>query len=186
MASEDLTDLETVKKYLKIKEPDTSSDEVLAILITAVSDYVQGQLNRIFSVASYVQRSNGNGRDFMLFAEIPIVSVESVTVDGREIPEAIDERASGYVVDANGVYLRGSVFTRGVKNVVLTYSAGFETIPPAVADCATLLAAKKFKYLDRIGHVSKILAGETVTFEKSDVTDELRSVLRNYMKVVAP
>ncbi|CAK0739938.1 conserved hypothetical protein [Gammaproteobacteria bacterium] len=184
MAANDLTDLANVKAYLRIKTEDTTSDALLALLITAASDYIQNILNRTFKAADYVQRSNGNNADIMVASNYPIISVSGVIVDGVTIPAAPSEAAPGYLFDKDAIYLRGFKFTKGVKNVVLSYNAGYSATPPVVADCCATLVGKKFKYLDRIGHLSKILAGETVTYERSDLTDELKSVLRNFAKVV--
>lgn len=184
MAENDLTTIANVKAYLRIKVADTTSDALLGVLITAASDYIQNILNRTFKAANYVQRSNGNNVDIMVASDYPLVSVSSVTVNGVTIPAAPSEAAPGYFFDEDAIYLRGFKFTKGVRNVVLSYNAGYAATPPVVADCCTVLVAKKFKYLDRIGHLSKILAGETVTYERSDLTDELKSVLRNYAKVV--
>ncbi len=184
MAANDLTTVENVKAYLKIKTEDTTSDALLALLVTAASDFIQNILNRTFAAADYVQRTNGNGVEVMLAADYPILTVASVSINGVGIPAAANDTAVGYVFGEDAIYLRGFKFSKGVKNVVLSYRAGYNATPPTVADCCATLVSKKFKYLDRIGHVSKILAGETVTYEKSDLTDELKSVLRNYAKVV--
>jgi hypothetical protein len=184
MAANDLTTTENVKTYLKIKTEDTTSDALLAILVTAASDYIQNILNRTFKATDYVQKCNGNGVGVMLASDYPVLSVAKVSINGVEIPAATSDTSNGYIFDEDGIHLRGFVFSKGVKNVILSYRAGYEVTPPIVADVCALLVTKKFKYLDRIGHVSKILAGETVTFERSDLTDELQSVLRNYAKVI--
>ena len=184
MASGDLTGLETVKAYLKIQDADTTTDELLGTLISAASDFIQGVLNRTFAAADYVQRYNGNGVALMVAADYPILSVASVTLNGIPISPALDDISAGYVFDADAIYLRGFLFPKGIQNVVLSYRAGFVSIPLAVADACAMLVAKKYKYLDRIGHLSKVLAGETISYEKSDLTDEIKSILRNYAKVV--
>ena len=124
MASEDLTDLETVKKYLRINAADTTSDALLAILISAASDFIQNILNRTFAAKVYTQRSNGNGVNVMLAGDYPILSVTSVSVDGRAILAAPSDTSAGYIFDDDAVHLRGDRFTKGVKNVVMTYRAG--------------------------------------------------------------
>lgn len=180
----ELTTLAKVKEYLGIPDATTDDDALLTRLVTAASDYIETLLNRSFASAQYVQTENGNGRDTIVAADYPVRSVTSLTIDGRAIPEATSPTAAGYQFDEDGFYLRGYTFTRGVRNVVITYAAGYDTTPPAVEDVAITLVAEKYKYMGRVGEVSKNLGGQIVTFKPSDMTDELKNILRNYQKVV--
>jgi hypothetical protein len=67
--------------------------------------------------------------------------------------------------------------------VIINYSAGFASTPPDVEGVCIDLVCRKWKDRDRIGLVSKAIAGETTMFSKTDLTDEFKSLLRQYQKV---
>ena len=60
--------------------------------------------------------------------------------------------------------MRGYVFTRRAQNVVVTYTAGYDTVPPDIAQACIELVCQRYRERTRIGEVSKALGGgETVT-----------------------
>lgn len=184
MADKDLTTLATVKQYLRIDAAETDFDALLESLISAASSFIQGILGREFKAADYTQTENGTGAGHMVAFAFPVISVTSVKIDGRDIPPAANQVSAGFIADEFAFHLRGFRFTKGVQNVEIKYRAGYETIPESIDNCCCELVAKKYKYRDRIGHLSKILQGETITYEKSDLTEEMKSILRNFAKVV--
>lgn len=182
--SNDLTTLANVKGYLGLTDNVQARDDLLQRLITACSMFIESILNRTFAIADYTEQRNGNNADTMVARYYPVTDVSSIAIDGVEIEAAPSNTEAGYIFDQDGFYLRGYLFTKGIKNVVITYTSGYEETPADIEDMCIELVAKKFKYKDRIGHVSKSLAGETVSFERYDLTKDMKSILRNYQSVV--
>jgi hypothetical protein len=82
--------------------------------------------------------------------------------------------------------LRGYVFTRRLQNVLVTYTAGFATAPPDIAQAAIELVALRYRERSRIGETSRALTGgETVTYSTRDMSDDVKLLLSQY-RVVAP
>lgn len=84
-----------------------------------------------------------------------------------------------YSVDADGVYS----FAEEDKNldILITYSF----VPADIQEAATLLVGERYRYMDRIGYVSKSLGGqETVTFSQSAMSQYTRDSLIPYKNVV--
>lgn len=173
-----LTTLAQVKSWLKLTVE--TDDTLLETLIEAASSFIESWLSRTLSSTAYTETRSGQGGVAMLFANYPVTAVESVIVDGQAKAMTVD-----YLFDNLAVYLtRGDRFPNGVMNVQLAYTAGYATIPPAVAQACCELVGKKYRERDRIGQTSKTLAGEVVSFSPSDLTAEVKSMLRNYQKVV--
>ncbi len=81
--------------------------------------------------------------------------------------------------------LIGDRFPLGLP-VVVTYTAGYATAPPDLAQAAIELVGEAFRRRDRIGQSSKSLGGqEVVGFSLKDMNDTIRALLSPY-QVLAP
>lgn len=86
---------------------------------------------------SFSEVYNGNGSDTQFLRNRPVISVQSLTVDGVAIQASTGAPNPGYVIGGDGKSVRilgggfflgwpcGQRFTRGTQNVAITYSAGF-------------------------------------------------------------
>lgn len=172
----DFCTLDQVKTWLKITT--ITDDDLLEMLISQTTEYIRSLMSRDFDVKQYADVRDGNGIDTLMLGNWPIQAVASVTITGWPIP------ASDFIFDKQTItLLNGWKFTRGRRNIVIRYTAGFGEIPPDVQRCCMELVGKKYRERDRIGVTSKTLAGEIVSFSKSDMTDEVKSVLRQYQRV---
>jgi hypothetical protein len=178
----DLTTLATTKAWLGIPTG-TTEDTLLNRLITAASGFIQSWLNRQLLSASYTETRDGHGGPTMVFANYPVTAVASVTVDGVAIPAAASVLANGYRFTGTMISLAGYLFTRGTGNVTLVYTAGYAAVPSEIEQACLELIGYKYKERDRIGHESKSLAGEVVTFITKDMPEPVKAILKNYRKV---
>lgn len=182
MAASDLTTLANVKQWLNVSI--NTDDLLLTRLITATSGFIQSYLNRQLISQIYIENRSGNNGNLMLFANYPATAVSAVTIDGTAIPSAPDVKTAGYRFDSVSIFLNGYAFTRGFNNCVLSYTAGYSSIPLEIEQACFELIGLRYKERDRIGHVSKSLGGETVAFVQKDMTDDVKTILKNYKKVV--
>ncbi len=186
MAQGDLTTLANVKAWFAPPLTTTTDDALLQRLITAASQFIQSWLDRTLAQQSYTETRGGTGGGRLAFLNTPVSAVASLTVDGVAIPAAPDAVSPGYVFGATQLALRGYAFTRGVQNVTMSYTAGYAATPPEVEQACIELIALRYKERDRIGHVSKSLAGETVSFSQKDMSDDIKAVLSLYRRVTSP
>lgn len=177
-----LTTLAKVKEWMGIKGD--ADDALLARLITAASAYIETWTNRTFASQAYSELRDGTGGQKMMFAETPVSAVSSVVVNGLPIPPYAGGTGAGYKFDASRVVLFGYTFGRGHNNVELNYTAGYSATPPEIEQACIELVSLRYKERDRIGHQSKSLVGETVTFMIRDFPDSVRTILNNYRKVI--
>lgn len=177
-----LTTLDSVKAWLGVSS--ATDDALLARLVSASSAYVETWLNRSILSATYSDTRDGNGRTRMMLPQAPVTAISSVTVDGVAVPAATTATMSGYVFTETSVGLRGYTFTSGMNNVVIQYTAGFDVVPTDVEQAVIELIGRRYKERDRIGLVSKGLAGETITYTQKDMSDGIKTLLQSYRRVV--
>ena len=190
MAFGDLTTLADVKAWLQTGQdafPDTD-DALLAWLITAASQFIQTWLNRQVAPGDWQEIRDGTGGQRLVFANIPVAAVLSLSIDGLAIPPAPMDGsfAAGYVFSPTELALRGYVFTRRAQNVIVTYTAGYVATPPDIAQACIELVSQRYRERSRIGEVSRALGGgETVTYSQQDMSDDVKLLLRQY-RTLAP
>lgn len=178
----DLTTLAAVKAKLRITS--TGDDTLLGTLITQASGFIQAWLNRTFASQSYTEVRDGTGNPVMMFANYPVTAVSSVTVNDIAVPLATNTSDTGYRFDSTRLMLNTDVFPRGFGNVTVTYTAGYASTPAEIDGACADLVAYKYRELERIGHSSKSIQGETVAFITADMPPAVKTILNNYRKVV--
>jgi len=177
----DLTTLASLKQYLGIT--DSSSDTVLAKLITAASVAVDYEVGYSIGSSTYTDVLDGNGADIIHPPMRPITSVASVAVDGMDY-QLVESRGVGFCFDYRAVWLvGGGRFSLGRRNVEITYTAGYTDIPADIEQAVNEMIGLRYRERDWIGFVSKSLAGETVTFNTSALPKSTQAVLRQYVRV---
>ena len=183
MAAGDLTVLADAKLWLGIV-PNTD-DATLTRLITAASVFVANYVGRSIPSQAYVERRNGSGGRVMVTKNRPITAVSSLVIDSKSIPLSADNAVlqSGYGFDDSKIWLVGYSFSHAIGNVVLSYTAGYTTVPLDVAQACIDLVALKYRGKGRIGETSKNINGMVVSYSTKDMTDEIRVVLDNYKQV---
>lgn len=178
----DLTTLASVKAWLGITS--NTDDALLGRLITAYSEYVQTWLSRDLMSHPVQEVRDGTGGQVMVFAQYPVTAVASVVIDGVSLPVSTGHFSPGFSFSEQSLIVRGYRFSRGVGNVEISYTAGFASVPPEIEQAVIELIALRYKERDRIGHASKSLGGETVSYIVKDFPDGVRTILSNFRKVI--
>jgi hypothetical protein len=136
-----LTTLAAVKEYLGLSG--TGEDSLLNRLVEWATSFIQTYCGRIFFQGSYDEYHDGDGSDSVLSRQFPIVSVDTVEVDG------VVKDSSSFVVYApiGMIRLKSGVFPRGKNNIRLMYTAGYASLPKDLEQACIELVA--LKYYDR-------------------------------------
>jgi gp6-like head-tail connector protein len=190
MAFGDLTTLADVKAWLQTGQdafPDTD-DALLARLITAASQFIQSWLGRQIAPGDWQEVRDGTGGQRLAFASFPVSAVLSLSIDGIAIPPAPSDGGygPGYVFTPTELALRGYLFTRRAQNVIVSYTAGYPSTPPNIAQATIELVATRYLERTHIGEVSRALGGaETVSYSTQDMSDDVKLALSQY-RIVAP
>jgi hypothetical protein len=186
----DLCQLADVTSWLQTgQNPFPATDDALiSRLITAASQFIQSWLQRQIALTDWIEVRDGNGGQRLTFANMPVVNVIALAIDGLTIPPAPPDGAfgAGYVFSPTELALRGYVFSRRAQNVVVTYTAGYQAVPSDIAQACIELVCQRYRERSRIGEVSKaLMSGETVTYSQKDMSDDIRTLLLQY-QAVAP
>lgn len=179
----DYTTVAAVEAALGIASS-TATDALIATMITNASAAVDNYCQHSLMLADRTEIRNGNNGPAMLLREYPDKSITSLYIDGKLIDSAY------YTLYNRTIVLTGRVFTRGVCNVTINYSAGYSTIPADVAQAVIDTVSSWYNRRKTAGVSSKSLAGETISWASggggtSDLPDSAKGVLKNY-RIVAP
>jgi hypothetical protein len=178
----DLTTLANVKEWLGMNNI-TASDALISRLISACSAYMQTAMSRDIAVATYNEKRNGMGQDSMMLKETPIVTVNSLTIDGAAIPPQTGLVTGGYLYDDQMVYLAGYRFNWGRQNVIVNYVGGYATTPPDIEQACIDIIGDWFKYRERIGKTSEGIEGQSITFVNQSIPARAMGVILAYKRV---
>ena len=179
----DLTTLANAKAWIPVTG--TADDALLTRLISAASATAEQYIGRNVISANYTDKRDGNGKAFLYLANAPCTAISTLTVDGVPAAPQTIVGGNGYVFDANYITLVGAVFTQGVKNVTVSYTAGYASPPLDIEQAVIDLVAFKYNARKWIGQSSKVLQGETINF-LHDVPPDIYRALLQYRRTVQP
>lgn len=95
----------------------------LSLAVDAARTAIDEYCHRQFDLQTRTETYDGTGGFSMALRQYPIVSVTSVSVDGSPLS------ASSLSFDGRFLYCSTSRFTRGNGNVLVTYQAGYASVP---------------------------------------------------------
>jgi uncharacterized phiE125 gp8 family phage protein len=178
----DLTTLASVKAYIGISG--SADDALIGRLITAYSGAVQRLLNRCILSSPIEIWRDGRGGQAMTLPDYPVTEIFLLEIDGQPIPAQAGIGQAGYRFTDTKIILDGYRFTAGSGNVHVDFTAGYDVVPADIEQAVNELVALRYKERDRIGHRSKSLAGETVSFITAAMPDSVKAVLAPYAQMV--
>jgi hypothetical protein len=182
-----LTTLANVKAFLALgTSVGAADDPLLSRLITAVSQYIETACNRTFAAASYTETRNGNRGRAMAFRQTPVTAVASLVIDTVTIPARPNSLSFGYSFDENVLYLDGFSFGSGKQSVVLSYTAGYASIPYDLEQAAIMLTSLVYRGRDRIGVTGKGIGPEHISYLVGKIPADVCATIDQYSRVLAP
>lgn len=126
---------------------------------------------------------NGDGSPFLRPKHAPILSVDSLAINGSSL------QPSDYVVFDQYIQLRSQVFPRGNLNVRLSYSVGSTSIDPVVRLAAVSMIIAVINYRKRAGSDSSLKwsgidqrVGEESPATSEGLMKHLRDIMLSILK----
>lgn len=177
----DLTTLESFRAYAG--GASTVDDALIGQLITAYSAAVLSYINRQLLSGPVSIVRDGRGGRVMTLPEYPVTAIALVQIDGRAIPAQAAFGQAGYRFTDTQVVLDGYCFTNGVGNIRIDFTAGYEVVPSDIEQAVNELVALRYRERDRIGHRSKSLGGETVSFITAALPDSAKMIFAPYTRI---
>jgi hypothetical protein len=188
MASNDLTTLSRVKTYGNVTI--STDDPLLQNLITAVSVAVIRYLGRNILSAQYTAVMDGNGAALLPLPQYPITAVSSLKINNVAKSALVDYGDGGFIFRGREVGFQNASdkFTLGIANVAISYTAGYATdaVPSDLEQAVVEMVVVNYQNKDKLGWVSKSLAGESVTMQldQKAMSNSVKLTLQSYMNVL--
>ena len=160
------TDLE---RYLQIDftaDPDPTVTRLLTWAQAAIDNYIGYPLA---AATGIVETHSPDGAESVMLKRAPVTAITSVVEDGQTLTVDVD-----YVWFANGILMRGSKtgasrWTHSRNGVVVTYDAGYATIPEDVVLISTEIAARMFTAAAARANVDPTMIGvQSISLAGSD------------------
>lgn len=181
-----LTSVVAVKKVLRLDTTDTKDDALLQTLVDGATAAITQAIGRNLVSADYTEVRDGTGTPTLMLANYPITAVNSVAItyplsaadapaNSTPLIEGVD---FGFTTTA--IKLLCGIFPRGVQNVTVDYTAGYASAPADIAMAATKYAVLRYQELQRLGQKSKTIAGETISFDLSEMPPDVLAICNRY------
>lgn len=139
--------LEELKIELGISFDTDKYDSFLNRKISSVTNSIKRYCQRDFESAERTQTVNFP-KNFIYLDEFPVSSVASVVVDGvtLESSQYLADSESGllYLLDESGYQKDWKDYSGPPKQVVITYTAGYSSIPDEIKDIVFSLCTSAF------------------------------------------
>ena len=180
----DLTTVANLEAWMGLTNVQAPVPDQLQRLITATSGWIQNYISRTIRNLSYNETRDGTGGTRLVLRNVPVTAVASVVINGQTIPPSPGYGQPGYIFSETAIVLRGYTFTMDSGNVQISYTAGYATTPGEMEQACLELCSLRWKERDRIGHASKTINGETVTFIVADMPESVKTMLSQYNNVV--
>lgn len=177
------TTLVKVKEYLGIT--DTASDTLLTDLLARLQVAAETYLDRKIEQATYTEQYDGDETDRLITLQWPIISVTSVHDDqDRAFGAATLIATADYVLykDRGIIRLDGLVFSSGIQNIKVVYTAGYATVPADLAQALIELIADRFRQKENQGLESLSIGAYSVSFTGEDLPDEVKATFDAYRR----
>lgn len=192
-------DLPTFKEHLDIDLTDTSKDNFLTNTLNAAWKAAVNYIGYDLNATDYVEYIDGDSTDSILLSYYPVISIASIYDDMNRVFDSTSlVPATDYVLyedtgkvrklNSDGQYIvigipfSAIVWNKGVRNIKVTYTAGYATIPYDAARAVVLLAAWYAQRAGTEGKNSETLGGKTVQYDAYSIPLWIRQLLLPYKK----
>jgi len=182
------TSSDKVKKYAQVQYSDLGFTDdasftswIETVLIPAAEGYVDLYTGRSFGSQQVTEVYDGNGKNYLLLRNYPVTNISSIKINGSTIDP------SDYVWHRSGlVKLKSTVFPEGVGNIEVTYTYGYQSIPPAIDDATARIAARILQIMvqNKMGILVRVDDFKVQLADYRVVTDDIKMVLDRYRRVV--
>jgi len=186
MASYDLCTLDECREYMDMKGTDSLVNDLLADLITRVSDRFHQYVGITqFKSQSYTEYYSGQGNQELFLDKRPIISVTTIKEDsewafGNDSTKSSDD----YAILDDRVVLKDDSFGAGIRNIQVIYTAGYATIPGDLRQACIEEVSRAFDKRQNVDISSRTLPDTTTFTARNDsLMPDTIDVLKRYIGV---
>lgn len=176
--------LAELKSYLGVT--DTSQDDVLNIFLDSANDFVEAYVGRNIEADDYTEYKDWDGQRYILLENYPVNTITSFQVNQwtLDTPDYQDVDASEYKLSPKLWKIFLTFYKeRGFQNYKIEYNAGYTTIPGDLKLATLKLAGSYYNGKNSDGVQRETVAGDSITFESQQVSNDVLAILNNYSDV---
>lgn len=190
LTSAALVTLADVKTFLGLQNISTS-DAILEIVIEAVSASIANESFPDFKSATHTaEKYDGTGKSYLYLDHYPVTAMTTVVEDGVTLVKDTD-----YFVDMDEGLLEKAryswpgydsqaVWTTSKQGVVVTYTAGYATVPADVKLACLIEVGRAFAMVDHkmFGETSRSVESVSVTLSADELLPSTLTTLGRYTR----
>jgi uncharacterized phiE125 gp8 family phage protein len=181
------TTVAAVKRAMKIDSSDTTYDAEIEDLINACYKMLEAYIHHPLKAADYTEYYDGDGTNTLVLRKYPINTVASIYDDvAREFGADSLIDSTDYLIDNDEemgtvrLFQNTTIFARGIKNVKITYNAGYATIPKDAERACILLVIYYFNRQDAAGLNSQSMGGKSESYTDDALPMFIRQMVMKY------
>jgi len=182
-----LIEIEDLKQHIDLNT--NEYDDILDIYIEAISDFIKEYLGKCIEVDEIEEILNGDdlGYSFQL-ANYPIIIDDDNTflfqyrTGTNSEPVWNDFDFDNYQVDQESGIVEIDQMFGGRRNIKVSYTAGYESIPTPIKLAAIKLIAKVFNSRRSDGFKDESLGDASISWDKF-LSDDIVALLSKYKKL---
>jgi hypothetical protein len=180
------TTLEGIRAQLRIEAGDVGDDSLLTQMGKDATAEMIAYLGYDPNSTAYTERYHGKDKDRFTLRFTPVISITTLKVNENAVSAALDSNSSGYMFDPDTgtVYAIGGIFPRGVRNILVVYTAGYATIPADIVRACSEQVAYAYLSRERTGLRSMNIAQQTQVYETGHLLERVQGVLDRYKRIV--
>ena len=181
------TTVAAVKQALKIDSGDTDHDQEIEDLINACYLMLEGYIHHPLKATDYTEYYDGDGTNSLVLRKYPINSVASIYDDIDRVFAATElVAAADYVIDNEEevgtvrLFQNTAIFQKGIKNIKITYNAGYTTIPKDAARACIMLVSYYFNRQGSEGMTAQSIGGKSESYVDEALPLYIRQMVNKY------
>ena len=182
-----LTDLATLKRWLKIGPTDLGNDTELTRLIPTASSTIKQLMNRpLFITNTYTERYSGTGSNRLFLIAQPVTAIASVFSQGRYLQANSDSYRGGYRFDKYGLIgINDSFYSDQLYDVIYTGGFALNSEEAFMVEQAVLsLINLWWKRKDHTDSISVSMGNQVTTkYTQDELPPETLAIVRQLKKV---
>lgn len=178
-----MTNVPALKAALRIAVTVTTDDGLLRDLVDAANEALTNAINRNVLSANYTETRDGTGTKTLMLKNYPVTAVSSVQILSPGVVSPLPTslvQGTDYLFTPYALKMYAGVWPKAVGNVVVSYTGGYAAMPPDLARAATKYAAMRYRELERLGQKSKMLGGETISYDLDEFPPDVLGVVNRY------
>jgi len=189
MTTQTLLKIDEIKAFLKTRNDE--DDSVLEMIADGVSEAFARYTKRTLMSKTYTaQALDGPGLVDLYLQNWPVTTLTSISEDDTALTLNTDFEINMDEARLERLGELSPVWSEGVRNIVLTYTAGYTITPtdtrPRDLVFAALkqVAAEYQRFADKsFNEISRSLAGQSASFLDKEFAIGVEDVLRRHMRV---